>query len=256
MPQPSPSASPMATSVRPQSEPAAEPDAMRQPRRNVAVFPHMVSAGPEDSPSESREGEEPLDRRCSPSSSVVGERPDRPGLPDLEEGEALAPEHEAALQDLQRVLQLLGGEELTLVAGELCKTTRDTVKAFGGAQVHASARGARGQPRLETPGPGNRDQGDEGHGEAREARGGAAEGPVRAGRAEAHASGAERVKLDVAFVADHLRPQLRQEREEGREGVAFPLSYLRPPSRTRAVGNFLLKQPGAAIEAAGVGGDG
>ena len=36
------------------------------------------------------------------------------------------------------------------------------------------------------------DQGDEGHGEAREARRGAAEGPVRAGRAEAHVPGDHR----------------------------------------------------------------
>ena len=37
------------------------------------------------------------------------------------------------------------------------------------------------------------------------------------------ASGAERVKLDVALDADHLRPQLRQEREDGREGIASPV---------------------------------
>jgi hypothetical protein len=140
MPLPSPAASPHVTSVRPQAEePPAEPDAVRQQQRSVAVFPHMVSAGPEDSPPESREGEEP-ERRCSPSSSVAGERPDRPELPDVEEGE-LAPEHEAALQDLQHVLQHLGGEELTMVAGKLCRTTCDTLKALLEARKYAPPRG-------------------------------------------------------------------------------------------------------------------
>ena len=51
----------------------------------------------------------------------------------MEEGE-LAPEHEAALQDLQRVLQLLGGEELTMVAGKL--------SAHGWARVRRDSRPA------------------------------------------------------------------------------------------------------------------